>query len=226
MKKILSLFVTIALLTASMVSFTGCQNMADIHIDPFEQPELEPKHTVTLPKANAGDMTGDGSMVLEYTTGEEVSIYLFEEKYDHKFIGIVFVDATNTRVVLDVPYTLDYDEEFKSFKVCFTMPDADIILYRIIIESVPANEKSRANYSFSIGLKIIERFKFVYLYYGEKIEITPDWIDNNKLCEPDVPNNYSYYFSVTFKCLDSQLKLLQEYEEYGHRLREYPKNTN
>lgn len=49
MKKILSLFVTIALLTASMVYFTGCQNMAEIHIDPFEHPEEEPKHTVKLP---------------------------------------------------------------------------------------------------------------------------------------------------------------------------------
>ena len=150
MKKILSLFITIALLTASMVYFTGCQNMADLQIDPFEQPESEPKHTVTLPKANAGDVTGDGSIDLEYATGEEVSIYLFEEKYDHKFIGIVFMDATNTRLVLDVPYTLDYDEEFEDFKVCFTMPDADIILYRIIIESLPEADKDRANYSIRV----------------------------------------------------------------------------
>ena len=54
MKKILSLFVTIALLASSMVYFTGCQNMAEIHIDPFEHPEEEPKHTVKLPNFKKG----------------------------------------------------------------------------------------------------------------------------------------------------------------------------
>ena len=248
MKKILSLFVTIALLTASMVYFTGCQNMADIHIDPFEHPESEPKHTVTLPKANAGDVTGDGSMVLEYTTGEEVSIYLYEYKAAHKFIGIRFVDETQKH--LDVPYTLDYDEYFKSFKVCFTMPDADIILYRIIIESVPVPEpkkETRANYSFKIfgeNSKIKGNFKFTCSCSGRDIEITPVWIDNSELCEPEVhyeskripegwsyhyedrPGAYTYYFSVTFKCPDFTLWLLPKDRNRSYGLMKYPENTN
>ena len=242
MKKILSLFVTITLLTASMVSFTGCQNMADIHVDPFEHPESEPKHTVTLPKANAGDLTGDGSIELEYATGEEVSIYLFEYKAAHKFIGIRFVDETRKR--LDVPYTLDYDKEAESYKVCFTMPDADIILYRIIIESLPEAEKARANYSFKIFgeySKIKGDFKFTCS--GITIEITPAWIDNSELCEPEVhyeskkipeglsyhyedrPDAYTYYFSVTFKCPDFLLRLLPKDREYSYSLGEYPENT-
>lgn len=213
MKKILSLFVTITLL---MVQFTGCQNMADIHIDPFEHPEEEPKHTVKLDYHK--------SMDLEYTTGEEVSIYLQGYKAAHTFVGVTFVDA-NTGVDLDVPYTQSWvkEKDGEVLRAYFTMPDADIILYKVIIESVPANEKSRANYCVcSVGDSLKENFKFAYYYYlGEEYipekhknvvkektgvylhywfyEITPVWIDNSELCEHGIHYNnaYIYYFYIS-----------------------------
>ena len=201
MKKILSLFVTITLLTASMVYFTGCQNMADLQIDPFEQPESEPKHTVKLDYLKNAD--------LEYTTGEELHLWIDNEIGAHEFVGVTFVDA-NTDVVLDVPYDIKYNEEHKNYSVCFTMPDADIVLKKFAIESVPADEKDyRANYcvcNFYFEEPLKGNFKFAYRYiptmvpeelknvakkvsdYAWIYEIT-DWIDNSKLCEPRVQYN-------------------------------------
>ena len=254
MKKILSLFVTIALL---MVQFIGCQNMADIHIDPFEHPEEEPKHTVKLDYLK--------SMDLEFTTGEELDITLYEEKANHKFVGVTFVDA-NTDVVLDVPYDIKYNEEHKNYTVCFTMPDADIILKKFTIESVPVAEKDhRANYCVRLNDydKITRNFKFAYDYIPQKIpeelknvvkevndytyiyEIT-DWIDNSKLCEPraqykevQVPDwntwsyrteskldYYCYYFYVSgLDDVVNSLKLMTEYEPGEYKFHYFHDNT-
>lgn len=212
MKKILSLFVTIALL---MVSFTGCQNMAEVHIDPFEQPESEPKHTVKIPNFNKGDMTGDGSIELEFATGEEVSIYLREYKAAHKFVGVLFTDVNGSYAPLDIPFTLNYDEEFESFKVCFTMPDKDIILYKVIIESIPVEEKDSANY-YVRNYYIKGNFKFMFLL---DIGIT-DWIDSSELYEFCSGKGFSriryYYFLVKtdYKCpLSGPFRILLENTE-------------
>ena len=161
-------------------------------------------------------------MVLEYTTGEEVSIPISFTKNDHKFVGVTFMDA-NTDVALDVPFTQSWDEEHEQLRVYFTMPDADIILNRITIESVPANEKSRANYCVcSVGdSPLKEDFKFAYYYYLEEYipeehknvvkevtgvyynywfyEIT-DWIDNSKLCEPGIHYWTLQTYDLNEKC--------------------------
>ena len=229
MKKILSLFVTIALLTASMVYFTGCQNMAELHIDPFEHPEEGPKRTVELNYIKGG--------ALEYTVGEELHLWIDNEIVAHEFVGVIFVDA-NTDVVLDVPYDIKYDEEHKNYIVCFTMPDADIVLKRFTIESIPVDAKYRANYCvgpLNDSEKITGNFKFAYDYIPGRIpeelknvvkkvsdnrwiyEIT-DWIDNSKLCEPrvyyceDKPYGDIYYFYISGLDDVKHLKLMTEYE--------------
>jgi hypothetical protein len=198
MKKVLSLFVTIALLTASMVYFTGCQNMADLQIDPSEQPEEGQKHTVKFNYLKGKD---------EYTVGEELHLWIDSEIGAHTFVGVIFVDA-NTDVVLDVPYDIKYDKEHKNYTVCFTMPDADIVLKKFTIESIPVDAKDyRANYcicNFYFKKQPLKgNFKFAYRYIPSMIpdelknvvkkvndytwiyEIT-DWIDNSKLCEPRI----------------------------------------
>ena len=241
MKKILSLFVTIALL---MVSFTGCQNMADIHIDPFEHPEEGPKRTVELNYIKGG--------ALEYTVGEELHLWIDNEIVAHEFVGVIFVDA-NTDVVLDVPYDIKYDEEHKNYIVCFTMPDADIVLKKFTIESIPVDAKDyRANYCvgpLNDSEKITGNFKFAYRYIQKEApeelknvvkkvsdykwiyEIT-DWIDNSKLCEPRVQykeveitnwwgeyirtesqfDYYCYYFYISGLDDVKSLKLMTEDE--------------
>ena len=99
MKKILSLFVTIALLTASMVSFIGCQNLMGTDAPSVETPKEKHKITLahngrTLEGGYAGETT---YFFLPYVMGENVYAYTTVLWAD-----VTFKDAI-TDEILDIP---------------------------------------------------------------------------------------------------------------------------
>jgi len=167
MKKILSLFVTIALLTASMVYFTGCQNMMGTDVPSVETPKAQ-KHRITLAR---NGMTLEGGYAGETTYLILPNVMKPHVYYDYTTVlwaDITFKDAA-TDEILDIPV------DIKNECVYFTMPDKDIIFSaESVVESVSAEYKDSepgANCSWCANksdVAKIEKFKFGYFYTSEE----------------------------------------------------------
>lgn len=229
MKKILSLFVTIALLTASMVYFTGCQNLMGTDAPSVETPKAQ-KHRITLAR---NGVTLEGGYA-----GETTYLPLPSVMSTHIYDGFVlwadvtFKDAA-TDEILDIPV------DIKDNRVYFTMPDKDIILSaKSVVESVSPGHESEANcYETKISMPT-EKFKLGYYYESEdKIdkklkdlvkkaktswgadywvyEIT-GWIDPSD-CRVGDNWNDKYYFYVDGLVTYSQYGvILKRYDYYTH----------
>jgi len=163
MKKILSLFVTIALLTASMVYFTGCQNLMGTDAPSVETPKAQ-KHRITLAR---NGMTLEGGYA-----GETTYLILpnvMDTKVFHAYTTVLWADITFKDAITDE--ILDIPVDIKNNCVYFTMPDRDIIFSaESVVESVSAEDKSEANCSWCANksdVAKIEKFKFGYYYKSE-----------------------------------------------------------
>jgi hypothetical protein len=160
MKKILSLFVTIALLTASMVYFTGCQNLMGTDAPSVETPKAQ-KHRITLAR---NGMTLEGGYA-----GETTYLILpnvMDTKVFHAYTTVLWADITfkdaATDEILDIPV------DIKNECVYFTMPDKDIIFSaESVVESVSPGHESDANCRKTKISIPTEKFKLGYLYYFE-----------------------------------------------------------
>ena len=153
MKKILSLFVTIALL---MVYFTGCQNLMGTDAPSVETPKE--KHKITLAhngRTLEGGYAGETTYLILPNVMEKTNVY-----YDYTTVlwaDVTFKDAI-TDEILDIPVNI------KNNCVYFTMPDKDIIFSaKSVVESVSAGHESYANCCKNIMPET--KFKFGYLYY-------------------------------------------------------------
>lgn len=164
MKKILSLFVTIALLTASMVSFTGCQNLMGTDAPSVETPKAQ-KHRITLAR---NGVTLEGGYAGETT-------YLFlpnvmETKVFHAYTTVLWVDITFKDAITDE--ILEIPVDIKNECVYFTMPDKDIIFSaESVVESVSPEYKDGAPGKTGANCCMTSmpetKFKFGYFYNSE-----------------------------------------------------------
>ena len=165
MKKILSLFVTIALLTASMVSFTGCQNLMGTDVPSVETPKAQ-KHRITLAR---NGVTLEGGYA-----GETTYLILpnvMETKVFHAYTTVLWADITFKDAITDE--ILEIPVNIKNNCVYFTMPDKDIIFSaESVVESVSPEYKdgtpgeTGANCRNKISMPT-EKFKFGYYYESE-----------------------------------------------------------
>lgn len=167
MKKILSLFVTIALLTASMVSFIGCQNMMGTDAPSVETPKAQ-KHRITLAR---NGMTLEGGYA-----GETTYLILpnvMKTKVFHAYTTVLWADVTFKDAITDE--ILDIPINIKNECVYFTMPDKDIIFSaESVVESVSPEYKDGAPgetgancCETKISMPETEKFKFGYFYTSE-----------------------------------------------------------
>ena len=177
MKKILSLFVTIALLTASMVSFTGCQNLMGTDVPSVETPKAQ-KHRITLAR---NGVTLEGGYA-----GETTYLILpnvMETKVFHAYTTVLWADITFKDAITDE--ILEIPVNIKNNCVYFTMPDKDIIFSaESVVESVSPEYKDGApgepgancrctKYDISTG-----KFKLGY-YYSSEDDIPVEHKDSN-----------------------------------------------
>lgn len=237
MKKILSLFVTIALLTASMVYFTGCQNLMGTDAPSVETPKAQ-KHRITLAQRNG--MTLEGGYAGETTYLILPNVMNPNVYYDYTTVlwaDVTFKDAA-TDEILDIPV------DIKNNRVYFTMPDRDIIFSaESVVESVSPGHESYANCKQIIKSSMPEtKFKFGYYYTSEKdideklkdsdgkflgkkaetsdgtdywvYEIT-GWIDPSD-CKVGDNWNDQYYFYVDGLVMYSQPNLFKYGEKYWY----------
>lgn len=161
MKKILSLFVTIALLTASMVYFTGCQNLMGTDAPSVETPKAQ-KHRITLAR---NGVTLEGGYA-----GETTYLILpnvMDTKVFHAYTKVLWADITfkdaATDEILDIPV------DIKNECVYFTMPDKDIIFSaKSVVESVSPGHESEANCCQTKNSMPETKFKFGYFYISEE----------------------------------------------------------
>lgn len=153
MKKILSLFVTIALL---MVSFTGCQNLMGTDTPSVETPKA-PKvaHKITL-EHNGRSLEGYAG---ETTYFPLPNVMGGTHIYDGFVLwaDVTFKDAI-TNEILDIPV------DIKDNRVYFTMPDKDIIFSAKSVVEHTVKFKSNANCMLSKYTTMPEKFKFGYFY--------------------------------------------------------------
>lgn len=162
MKKILSLFVTIALLTASMVYFTGCQNLMGTDAPSVETPKAQ-KHRITLAR---NGMTLEGGYA-----GETTYLILpnvMDTNVNPAYATVLWADITFKDAITDE--ILDIPVDIKNNCVYFTMPDRDIIFSaESVVESVSEGHESYANCEgFASDVAEIEKFKFGYYYKSEE----------------------------------------------------------
>ena len=163
MKKILSLFVTIALL---MVYFTGCQNLMGTDAPSVETPKAQ-KHRITLAR---NGMTLEGGYA-----GETTYLILpnvMDTKVFHAYTTVLWADITFKDAITDE--ILDIPVDIKNNCVYFTMPDRDIIFSaKSVVESVSPEYKdgapgeTGANCQTKISMPET-KFKFGYFYTSEK----------------------------------------------------------
>ena len=225
MKKILSLFVTIALL---MVQFTGCQNLMGTDAPSVETPKAQ-KHKITLAhngRTLEGGYAGETTYLILPNVMKETHTY----RPTVLWADVTFKDAA-TDEILDIPV------DIKNNRVYFTMPDKDIIFSaESVVESV--SNKSYANCSESKYDMPTEKFKLGYFYTSEKdideelkslvkkaetsggedcwvYEIT-GWIDPSDCIVGDNWND-QYYFYVDGLVTYSQYGvILKRYDYYTH----------
>ena len=158
MKKILSLFVTIALL---MVQFIGCQNMMGTDVPSVETPKAQ-KHKITLAR---NGVTLEGGYA-----GETTYLILpnvMDTKVFHAYTTVLWADVTFKDAITDE--ILDIPVDIKNNCVYFTMPDKDIIFSaESVVESVSAGHESYANCCKTKRSMPETKFKFGYYYTSEK----------------------------------------------------------
>lgn len=168
MKKILSLFVTIALLTASMVYFTGCQNLMGTDAPSVETPKAQ-KHRITLATRNGRTLEGGYAGETTYLILPNV----MDTKVFHAYTTVLWADVTFKDAITDE--TLEIPVDIKNERVYFTMPDKDIIFSaKSVVESVSPEYKDGAPgepgancRGFASDVAKIEKFKFGYFYIFE-----------------------------------------------------------
>lgn len=138
MKKVLSLFVTIALLTASMVYFTGCQNLMGTDVPSVETPKAQ-KHRITLAR---NGVTLEGGYAGETTYLILPNVMKPHVYYD--YTTVLWADITFKDAITDE--TLKIPVDIKNNRVYFTMPDRDIIFSaESVVESVSPEYKDGAS---------------------------------------------------------------------------------
>ena len=161
MKKILSLFVTITLLTVSMVYFTGCQNLMGTDAPSVETPKAQ-KHRITLAR---NGVTLEGGYA-----GETTYLILpnvMKTKVNPAYATVLWADITFKDAITDETLVIPFD--IKNERVYFTMPDKDIIFSaKSVVESVSAEHKSYANCRETKNSMPETKFKFGYFYTSEK----------------------------------------------------------
>ena len=181
MKKILSLFVTIALLTASMVYFTGCQNLMGTDAPSVETPKAQ-KHRITLAR---NGMTLEGGYA-----GETTYLILPNVMETKAYTTVLWADITFKDAITDE--ILDIPVYIKNECVYFTMPDKDIIFSaKSVVESV--SNKSYANCKRTKNSMPETKFKFGY-YYDSKDDIPEKHKDLVK--EAKTPKKTSTYEGI------------------------------